>query len=322
MGAVTLSRRAALTGGVALALAPKAASAAGNDWSGWRIHNAASGRDIAASELVARLARADVVFIGEQHDDPEAHRVEQALLAALHQRLGNRLTLALEMFERDGQPALDEYVAGKSDEKTFARSVTLWSNYRTDYRPLVEYARTHRLPVLASNLPRRFARRVSQEGLVTLRDLPPADRFLVAAWISAPEDGYWERFREIIGDGHGGRGKALDDASLRRFYEAQCAKDDTMAETIVRSLRSGRQVLHINGAFHSDRGQGIPQRVLWRRPLETRLVVVTIVPIAGDPAGAETGTYGGEADYVVLVPDRRLQPPGRRPQPPERRPQK
>ncbi len=309
MAAVKTTRRAALKAGVgwALGAAPAAQGAEKKPYP-WRVWDAAAGRNVAWEELPARLAGADAVFVGEQHDDPETHRAEAALLAALHGRTGDRLTLAMEMLERDGQPALDEYLAGKIGEDAFAKAVTLWPNYPTDYRPLVEWARERRVPVLASNVPQRIARAVSKEGLGALAKLPARDRPLAAAYVSAPEDASWERFRAVIGTGHGGpEGRAMDPAMIRRFYEAQCLKDDTMAETVARALGQGRRVLHVNGAFHSDRGQGVPARVLWRRPLGTRLAVVTIAPVRGELARAETGKYQGEADYAILVPDRRPQ---------------
>ena len=303
--AVKATRRAALAAGMGMILGATSDAAPSR---AWRVIDpaaraGAAGRDLSWADLVARMAGADAVFLGEQHDDPEAHRVEAALLAALHERAGDRLVLALEMLERDAQPALDEYLAGRIAEGEFSRSVALWPNYAADYRPLVEYARARRVPVRAANAPRRIARTVSEKGLAALDTLAPEERRLVAEFVSAPLDDYWRRFQTALGAGHG----TLDAAALRRFYEAQCLKDDTMAETIVRALGEDRRiVLHVNGAFHSDGGRGIPQRVLWRRPLGvTRLLVVAVVPLRGDVARAETGTYKGEADFVVLVPDRR-----------------
>lgn len=305
--AVKATRRAALAAGMGLVLGATAEAAGdarpAEPSRSWRVLDLAARREVAWKDLVARMAGADAVFLGEQHDDPETHRVEAALLSALHARAGRRLVLALEMLERDAQPALDGYLAGRITEGDFAQSVALWPNYATDYRPLVEYARARRLPVRAANAPRRIARTVSQKGLAALDTLAPEERRLVAEFVSAPADDYWRRFQSTLGGEHG----SLDAASLRRFYEAQCLKDDTMAETVAQALGDGAGiVLHVNGAFHSAGGRGIPQRVLWRRPLGgARLLVVALVPVRGDVARAETGTYRGEADVAVLVPDRR-----------------
>lgn len=296
------TRRALLGAGMAVGVAAQAKAAPVQSPSAFRCWDTVAKRDIAWNDLLTRLAPVHAVFVGEQHDDPETHRAEAALLSGLHTHWGASLTLAMEMLERDGQGALDDYLAGKIDEATLTKTVALWPNYSTDYRPLVEWARARRVPVLASNVPRPLARRVSQEGLTVLAALSAPHKAQVAAFVNAPEDAYWDRFRTIIGKGHEGPGsKPMDAATARRFYEAQCVKDETMAETVARALDRGHRVLHVNGAFHSDAGLGIPARVLWRRPLGTRVTVITIVPVASAPAQAPTDRYQTEADYVILV---------------------
>lgn len=271
----------------------------------WRIHDMrAANHTIGYEEFLRRLAASDAVFVGEEHDDPETHRAELWLLQNLHERWGRKLTLALEMFERDSQAALDDYLAGRRTEAQLGKAVLLWSNYKTDYRPLTEYARARRVPVVGSNVPRGIARDASQNGAAAaLAKLPEKDKLLAAAFTNAPEDAYFSRFKAIIGEGHGG--PVLDAVGVRRFYEAQCLKDDTMAESVVRVLETGRRVLHINGTFHSDAGLGIPARVLWRRPVAgPRLVLVKIVPVK-EKAKADAGKYEAEADFLLFVPDRR-----------------
>ena len=100
-----------------------------------------AGKTICEQTLLDRLAQADIVFVGEQHDDPATHALELRLLQGLHQRAGARLTLAMEMWERDVQPSLNDYLAARMDEAAFLKAARPWSNYRTDYRPLVEYAK-------------------------------------------------------------------------------------------------------------------------------------------------------------------------------------
>jgi uncharacterized iron-regulated protein len=267
---------------------------------GWSAYEASTGRQVRWRDLPGRLATADAIFLGEEHNDPETHRAEASLLEAIHKKVGDRLTLAMEMFERDGQAALSDYLAGKADEAALKKAVRLWPNYATDYRPMVEYAKANRVPVLASNAPQRIVRRVGQEGLGTvLASLPSEDKSLVAAYVNAPAgDSYAGRFSRIIGEGHG-EGKEMDTAMVQRFYEAQCLRDDTMAETVARALHDGRTVLHVNGSFHSDAGLGTAARVLWRRPLGTRLAVVKIVAYNDKP---DPKPLQDEADYLVFVP--------------------
>src|SRR4030095_4809134 len=183
--------------------------------------------------MLAEIARADVAFVGEQHDDPPTHRIERAILEGLARRRGN-VVVALEMFERDTQPSLDEYLAGRLNEEDFLRSARPWSNYMPDYRPLIEFARVHGWRAIASNTPVRVPVHVSREGLGAARADSESERKLVASEISCPLDDYFKRFAETMSKGHpgahqnSGEEKQTDKkqeeewrAALERFYHAQ-----------------------------------------------------------------------------------------------------
>src|SRR5262249_55092830 len=137
--------------------------------------------------------------------------------------------------------------------------------YSTDYRPLIEFAKSHHVPVLATNVPRRIASDVSKTGLSVLDGLGD-ERRLVARDVHCPASGpYYDRFLEAMnGGGHpptAGDSTAADThAKSDRFYFAQCVKDETMAESIADGWQKnyGRRatVVHVNGSFHSDYAQG------------------------------------------------------------------
>ena len=129
--------------------------------------------------MAADLARADVVLVGEQHDDPNTHRLELAVLEALARRQV-AVTLSLEMFERDVQTSVDTYMSGSSGEDDFLKNSRPWPRYATDYRPLVEFARRQHWPVVAANVPRRIAADVAKSGRPAVDALTTADRSLDA----------------------------------------------------------------------------------------------------------------------------------------------
>jgi uncharacterized iron-regulated protein len=257
-----------------------------------------TGQTITEAALLDRLAQADVVFLGEQHNDAATHRLELRVLEGLYARTGPRLTLGMEMFERDTQSAMDAYLAGKTTEAQFLKASRPWANYRTDYRPLVEYAKARRIPVVAANAPQALVAQVGQGGLAVLDKAPPG---LVAVPQFTPHDAYWQRFHAFMtqmGGAHD-RGMAMDDAATERFYEAQCVWDTTMADSINQALQAHPHglVLHVNGQFHSDYGGGTPRRLLWERPL-THVVVVSVVPVATLPAAVPPKDRG-RGDFVV-----------------------
>lgn len=268
-----------------------------------RAYDAGRNRFSDFETMLSELARADVVFLGEQHDDPRTHRLQSAVLEGLARRRSGPVVVALEMFERDAQPALDAYLAGSSTEAEFLAVSRPWPNYAVDYRPMVEFARAQGWPVIAGNVPRRLAQAVSRAGLGVVDTLPAADRALIAADLSCPRDEYWRRFRETMGD-MGGHGMQLTpeqvEAMAWRFYEAQCAKDETMGEAIaVAAAAHHAPVVHANGAFHSDYRLGAVERVRRRMP-GARIAVVSFVPVT-DLDAADGRSRRKLGDWVVFT---------------------
>jgi len=236
--------------------------------------------------MLADLSRADVVFVGEQHDDPNTHRLELAVLEGLARRRG-AIILALEMFERDVQPVLDQYLAGQIGEQEFLKQSRPWPRYQTDYRPLVEFARARGWTIVAGNVPRKLANAVSKTGLGYLDGLDATTRAYVAAELKCPFDGYYRRFAETMTahpmPGDDKKTDAQKRETTERFYFAQCVKDETMAESVAQAyqrVRASRPlVVHFNGAFHSDYGWGTASRTK-RRLAGARVKVVTMLPVA------------------------------------------
>ncbi len=277
-----------------------------------RVVASATGQTIPFAALADAAAKSDVVFFGEQHDDDETHRAELALLSAIGERRG-KVVLSLEMFERDVQPVLDAYLAGRLGEAEFRAQSRPWPNYEADYRPLVELAKAKGWPVIAANVPRRLASIVSRRGLPVVDSMPASDRPFVARDLRCPKDAYYDNFVAVMGGGHGGAGGAPSATSSGArsmtdlFYEAQCVKDETMAESIVTGReRAGNAaiVVHFNGAFHSDFGLGTASRVGRRIP-EAKLVVVSAIPTP-DPAKAKAAEFLGRGQYIIMA--RRTKP--------------
>jgi uncharacterized iron-regulated protein len=258
--------------------------------------------------MLAEVAATDIVFLGEQHDDPGTHRLERAAIEGIARR-HPAVVLSLEMFERDAQARLDEYLAGKISEADFLKGARPWPKYATDYRPLVEFAKARGWPVIASNVPRRLASLVGRRGLAAVDSLPAGDRAFIAAELKCPRDKYYARFKESMGDmsGHGQQKISADSAAamVNRFYDAQCVKDETMAEAIAaaRAKHPDAVIVHVNGAFHSDFGMGTVERVK-RRARDARVSLVSFVPVENLDA-ADGKKHRKQADHVAFT----LKPP-------------
>ena len=266
-----------------------------------RVFDTKAGAFVDFEIMLASIAKADVIFVGEQHDDPNTHRLELAILEGLDRRKA-RPTVSLEMFERDVQTALDSYLSGALPEEEMVKTSRPWPRYATDYRPLVEAARQRGWTIVAANVPRRIASDVAKSGQQAIAQLTETDRRLVAGDLACPHDNYFERFAATM-TGHPGATQTAEEkqAMTERFYWAQCVKDETMAESIVSALeKPGRPVVHYNGAFHSDFGLGTAERVRRRAP-NHRVAVISMLPVADLDALTPAGEDLKRADYLVYT---------------------
>ena len=272
-----------------------------------RVYDTQRRRFVDFESMLANAMLADVLFLGEQHDDPGTHRLELATLEGLARRRSN-VILALEMFERDAQRSLDRYLSGAAAETDFLAVSRPWPRYRTDYRPLVEFARVWKWPVIASNVPRPFASLVARRGLAGMDSLSAADRAFAARTFSCPRDDYFDRFAKTMGDLSAHQPSVASPsaeekgAQLQRIYEAQCVKDETMGESIADAFVTAPPralVVHVNGAFHSDYHLGTAARSAARLK-DKRVTVVSFVPV--DNLDTVDGTHDRRlGDYIVFT---------------------
>ena len=253
-------------------------------------------------EVLAELAKNDIVLVGELHNDAITHRSELAILQGLSAR--RHVTLSLEMFERDEQEVLDRYLAGKINEAQFAKQVSLWGNYKEAYRPLIEFCKAKGLAVVGANGPRSLLRKVSRGKQKAFEALSKDERRLLPRKLFANSASYWERYDRIV-RAHGGRmGPAVSD----RLYWVQNLWDNTMGESIVDAHRRDEQglVLHFAGEFHIAFRDGTTRQVLNRAP-HSKVQTVTLRPsqdlVRVDPRAAQD-----RADYMIYVDKRGSDP--------------
>lgn len=281
------------------------AGAAAQSYVPERVYDTKAGAWVDFEVMAAALAGADAVFVGEQHDDPNTHLLERALLESLARRRAD-IAVSLEMFERDAQAALDAYLAGTLDEAAFLKDSRPWPRYQTDYKPLVELAREKGWPVIAANVPRPLASGVAKTGLASLEALAPEQKPWIAADIQCPKDAYFDRFSATMGGHPAGEGPdavAKQRAMVERYYYAQCLKDEVMGESVARVAKGageGPLVVHYNGAFHSDFALGAAERAARRLP-GSRIAVISMLPVASLDGLTPAGEDLKRADYLVYT---------------------
>ncbi len=268
------------------------------DW-GLRVFDTAQGTETDVSTLLDALVQYDFVLVGETHLDDQTHRLELAILEGLVKRAGaESVTLSMEMFRRDQQAVLDAYVQGTLTEAQFVERAPPWPNYRTGYRPLVEFAKQHRLPVIGANLPRDLQRAFGRKGASARNELDDGQRAMLPATVHPPTESYWTRVDRRLRDaGHGHPGKLDAEA---RTWSVQNLWDNSMADAMVRAAeRRDGVVVHMVGAFHAEYGDGIAAQLRHRRP-DAKIAIVTIDPV-DDLRRVDPRADEARADFLVYA---------------------
>lgn len=227
-------------------------------------------RKINYSEIEQLFTNADVLILGEEHDDTEGHKEKANLYKYLAP--GLKPSLSLEMFETDQQIYLDEYSKGIIDEKQISKETRVWNNLERDYLPLLQIAKSNFLPILASNAPRRLTRIAGRGGMEALRGLPNSSKeflpplYLIKAFTQIE---YENKFISIMG-GHSNSG-------MKNFFLAQELWDTSMSHSIASHISTtGNKVIHVNGRFHSDEGMGVTYRL---RKMGFKVITISMFPI-------------------------------------------
>jgi len=227
-----------------------------------------TGVKVTAEQMHAALTDARIIYVGETHDNPAAHRLELQILKAMADRYPGQLSLGMEMFNVSQQEALDQWVAGELSEKAFLKSSNWFSNWRMDYayyREILDFARERKIPVVALNATREMVKTIGRNPIEMLdeetrKQLPEFDL----------EDPYQQGMAEAIYADHSSGDKMLDG-----FVRIQTLWDESMAENIVKTMRDKgpeHRMVVMAGGNHVRFGFGIPRRVYRRLPTSYSLV--------------------------------------------------
>ena len=245
-----------------------------------------NGKRTSYKKLLRKSEKADVVLFGEYHNNPIAHWLELELLKDLQPK--RTLILGAEMLERDNQEALDRYLQGAIDQKGLDTLARLWNNHKTDYKPLVDFAKTHQLPCVATNIPRQYANLVYKKGIQALDTLPSSEKQWIVR-LPFPYDGTLSQYEKI---------KKMSGHSTDNLPMAQAIKDATMAESILMYLKPNALFVHFNGSYHSDYYQGIGWYLKRERPNLRILTIGTTSQAALKKLAKEN--YN-QADFILVV---------------------
>lgn len=249
------------------------------------------GKDVKYEKMMKELENADIVLFGESHDNPISHWLQLEVTRDLYDFKKDMLVLGAEMFESDNQVIMDEYLDSLITQSSFESEARLWPNYKTDYKPLVEFANKNKLKFVATNVPRRYASLVNKNGFVGLEELSDeAKAFIPPLPIKYdPELNCYKSMMEMEGMG---------DHVTENFPKAQAIKDATMSYFILKNWSPGKLLIHYHGSYHSENFESIYWYLKQANP---NLKIVTIHTVSQKNVTELEKENTGLADFTICV---------------------
>ena len=208
------------------------------------------------SGVVETLTSKKIVYVGEQHDRFSHHQVQLEIIRALYQQTP-RIAVGMEMFQRPFQKALDDYIGGLIDERAFLKQSEYFKRWNIDYnlyKPIVDFAKEKRLPVIALNVQREIVQKVAKGGLDSLSQ---EEKREIPQELDFSDQEYRARLKDVFA-----QHRESQERTFESFYQAQILWDEAMAESIDRFLKKNPdfRFVVLAGAGHLQYGSGIPKR--------------------------------------------------------------
>jgi uncharacterized iron-regulated protein len=255
-------------------------------------------------KMIQDLSESDMVFFGEYHNNPISHWMQLEMSKSFYEIKGAKLYFGAEMFENGNQLVLNEYLNGLYAEDKMLPEVTqLWSNYKTDYKPLVEFAKDHNLRFIATNIPRRYASMLSKKGMDALKELSPEALTMIGPDLETYFDPTVKAYAEMA-DNMGGHVPP----NMLNIQIAQASKDATMAYFSLQNYSPGDFLFHFEGSYHSNYNQGI---IWWINKMQPGLNIKSITTVMESEWEELTKEEKAEiANYIIVVADNMTQTKG------------
>lgn len=246
-----------------------------------------NGKKTNYEKLVKACEKTEVVLFGEFHDNSVVHWLQLELTKDLAAK--RKLVLGAEMIEADNQPQLNQYLSGAIDQKAFDTLARLWKNHKTDYKPLVDFAKATKTEFIATNIPRRYASLVFKKGFEALETLTDEEKTWIAP-LPVPYDAKLPGYVKIVEmmGGHGGE----------TLPKAQAIKDATMGYFIVKNKKDNTVFVHYNGSYHSDYHEGI---YWYLKQYQPEIKIITIATVSQENILKLEEEHHNKADYIIVV---------------------
>lgn len=251
----------------------------------------ANGKKTSFGKMAKELGKADVVMFGELHNNAIAHYLQVKVAKDLYAQKEKELIIGAEMFERDQAGILQSFLNGSMEEQDFEKQMRLWNNYKTDYKPLLKFAKEHHVSYIATNVPRRYASLLYRSGVEALDTLSIEEKSWIAP-LPFPYDknlpGYVKMMEMFKDSNH----------VNENFPKSQAIKDATMGYFLTQNLKPNNVFLHLNGSYHSDNFEGIVWYINQYAPSKN---IKTITVVEQSEVKKLDKEHFNKANFIVVV---------------------
>lgn len=277
--------------------------------SNYKIFSVKANKEVTLKDIADDMQNCSVLFFGEEHNDSVTHFLEAKMFEAMFQKYSNKVALSMEMFDRDVQPVMNEYLSYGIRERNFLKDARVWSNYR-DYKPMVEFAKANKLDVICANSPSRYTNLVGRKGQAALKVLPKESKvFFAPVPFDTASGKYYEK---LMGLTNHSPAPAKTDTGIKKMpppmsmggfslIQGQSLWDATMAYSISEYLKNnkGQKVLQVNGRFHSDEGFAIVTQLKKYCPKVKSLIISS----GSDESfpNIDWNAFKSQGDYIIMT---------------------
>jgi len=263
-----------------------------------------TGLTVSVEQMIDTVSGARVIYIGETHDNIEAHRVQLEVIRRLQEKFPGRISVGMEMFRRSAQDDLDRWhqknLTDKQFHKLFRKN---WGHGYGLYQPIFEYLKANAIPLIGLKSSRAMEQKF-REGGPGQEGLPEIDL----------NDEYHKAFSMSL---FGGNDTHTDVVS--KPYQMLVLWEESMAETVARFLKDeqnrDRKLVVLAGGFHVQYGYGIPKRAFRRVPHAYSIILPAVTEIPKELKNREmkmksvsvplySSDFGWKVNYIVPPPNR------------------
>lgn len=260
---------------------------------------------VTREQMMDTVSASRVIYVGETHDNLEAHRAQLEVIRDLQNRYPGKVAVGMEMFRRSAQRDLDLWHAGKLTRREFRKLFRdNWGMTFQLYEPIFDFLESHRIPLIGLKSSRE-TEQLLREGGPGQPGLPEIDE----------TDPYHRAYSMALFGGS----ENHSDANFKP-YQMLLLWEESMAQTVAEFLQDARykdwKLVVLAGGFHVQYGYGIPKRAFRRVPHAYSIILPTVTEIPEDLKDREmhfeavgvplySADFGWKLDYKV-PPQKRI----------------